>query len=78
MLYLLLLDSALYIPQSCHLALVLSDWNGMVEHEQQVVVLTVVGDYAMNAVSVEVVIVSADTGDVVDVGTAKRWDDSEP
>lgn len=78
MLYLLLPDSALYIPQSCHLALVLSDWNGKVGHEQQAVVLMVVDDYAMNATSVEVVIVSADTGDVVDVGTARMWVDSEP
>ena len=45
---------------------------------QQVVVLVVVeGDYAMNAMSAEVVIVLVDTGDVVDVGTAKRWVGSE-
>jgi hypothetical protein len=50
----------------------------MVEHKQQAVVLMVVGDYAMNAMNVEVVIVSADMGDVVDVGTARRWVDNEP
>ena len=31
----------------------------------------------MNAMSAEVVIVLVDTGDVVDVGTAKRWVGSE-
>lgn len=79
MLCLLLQDFALYIPRSCHLALVSFDWNGKLVPEQQVVVLVVVvGVYAMNAMSVEVAIVSVDTGDVVDVGTARRWVDSEP
>lgn len=79
MLYLLLQDFDLYIPQSCHLVLVSFDWNGKLVPVQQVVVLAVVeGDYATNAMNVEVVIVLVDTGDVVDVGTAKRWVDSEP
>lgn len=80
MLCLLLQDFDLYIPQSCHLVLVSFDWNGKLVPVQQVVVLkvVVVGDYAMNAMNVEVVIVLVDTGDVVDVGTAKRWVDSEP
>lgn len=46
--------------------------------EQQAAVQVVVGDYAMNAMNVEVAIVSVDTDDVVDEGTARRWVDSEP
>lgn len=79
MLCLLQLDSAQYIPQSYHLALVSFDWDEMMTVlEQQVVVLVMAGDYAMNATSVEVVIVLADTGDVEDVGTARKWVDNEP
>lgn len=78
MLCLLLQDFDLYIPQSCHLVLVSFDWNGRLVPVQQVVVLVVVGDYATNAMNVEVVIVLVDMGDVVDVGTAKRWVDNEP
>lgn len=79
MLCLLQLDSALCIPQSCHLALVQFDWNGtMTGLEQQAVVLVMVGDYAKNAMNEEVAIVSVDTGDVVDVGTARKWVDNEP
>jgi len=46
--------------------------------EQQVVVPVAVGGCAINAASVEVAIASADTDDVVGVGTARRWVDSEP
>jgi len=46
--------------------------------QQVAVLVVVVGDYAMNAMSVEVAIELVDTGDVVDVGTAKKWVDSEP
>lgn len=46
--------------------------------EQQAAVLVMVDGYAMNAMNEEVVIVSVDMGDVVDVGTARKWVDSEP
>lgn len=77
---LLLPDSALYIPQSYRLALVSFGWNAtkMVAPERRVVVPAVVGDCAMNATNVEVAIELAGTGDVVGVGTARRWVDSGP